>query len=129
MSIGEEVVTSTTKYRYLRSVIQSNGEINGDVIHRIQAGWIKWRAATKVLCDRKFSSRLKGKFYRVAIRSALLYWAECWPVKKTFEHKIEVTEMCMLRWMCGYTLMDRIRNQDFRDNLGGCSYFCKDARK
>ena len=24
----------------------------------------------------------------------------------------------MLRWMYGYTLMDRIRNQDFRDKLG-----------
>ena len=24
----------------------------------------------------------------------------------------------MLRWMCGHTLMDRIRNQEFRDKLG-----------
>ena len=26
--------------------------------------------------------------------------------------------MCMLRWMCGHTLLDRIRNQEFRDKLG-----------
>ena len=26
--------------------------------------------------------------------------------------------MRMLRWMCGHTLMDRIRNQEFRDKLG-----------
>ena len=35
LSIGEEVVTNTTKYRYLGSIIQSNGEIDGDVSHRI----------------------------------------------------------------------------------------------
>ena len=77
VSIGEDVVTSTTKYRYLGSIFQSNGEIDGDDTHQIQAGWLKWRAATGLLCDRKFPSRLKGKFYRVAIRSVLLYGTEC----------------------------------------------------
>ena len=41
-SIGEEVVTSTTKCRYLGSIIQSNGDIDGDVTYRIKAGWLKW---------------------------------------------------------------------------------------
>ena len=78
-----------------------------------------------MLCDRKFSSRLKGKFYRTIIRLALLYGTECWLVKKSFEHKMEVTELCMLRWMCGHTLMDRIRNQEFRDKLGVAPIFRK----
>ena len=102
----------------LGSIIQKDGEIDGDVNHRIQAGWLKWRVATAVLCDRKFSSKLKGKFYRAAIRPALLYGTKCWPVKKIFEHKMEVTELRMLRWMCGHTLMDRIGNQEIRDKLG-----------
>ena len=46
---------------------------NGDVTHRIQAGWLKWQAAIDVLCDKKFPSRLKGKFYPVTIRSDLLW--------------------------------------------------------
>ena len=70
-----------------------------------------------MLCDRNFPNKLKGKFYRTAIRPALLYGTECWPVKKIFEHKMEVTEMRMLSWMCGHTLMDQIRNQEFRDKL------------
>ena len=53
VSIGETVVKSTTKYKYLGSIIQRDGEIDGDVNHRIQAGWLKFRAATAVLCDRK----------------------------------------------------------------------------
>ena len=31
---------------------------------------------------------------------------------------MEATEMRMPRWMCRHTLMDRIRNQEFRDKLG-----------
>ena len=105
-----EVVACTFKFKYLGSVIQSNGEIDGDVTNRIQVGWLKWRAATGVLCDKMLQRRLKGKFYRVAIRPPLLYGTECWPVKKIFEQRMEVTEMRMLRWMCSNTMMDRIRN-------------------
>jgi hypothetical protein len=71
-----------------------------------------------VLCDKTFSRKLKGKFYRVAIRPALLYGTECWPIKKVFEQRMEVTEMRILRWMSGNTMMDRIRKQEFRETLG-----------
>ena len=73
LTIGGEVVACTSMFKYLGSVIQSNREIDRDVINRIQAGWLKWRAATGVHCDKKFPRRLKGKFYRVAIRPVLLY--------------------------------------------------------
>ena len=117
VTIGGEVVACTSKFKYLGSVIQSNGEIDGDVTNRIQAGWLKWRAATGVLCDKKFPRRLKGQFYRIAIRPALLYGTEYWPVKKVFEQRMEVTEMRMLRRMSGNTMMDRIRNQEFMEKL------------
>ena len=40
--------------------------------------------------------------------------------KKTFEHKMEVIKMCMLRWMSSHRLMGQIRNQEFRIKLGVC---------
>ena len=117
VSIDETITKSITKYNYLGSIIQRDEEIDGDVNHRIQVGWLNWRAAAAVLCDKKFPSKVKGKFYRATIRPTLLYGTECWSIKKIFKHKMEVTEMRMLRWMCGHTLMDRIRNQEFRDKL------------
>jgi len=37
----------------------------------------KWKNAFGVLCDRKTPLRLNGRVYRMVIRSALLYEAEC----------------------------------------------------
>ena len=71
-----------------------------------------------MLRDNKFPIKLKGKFYRVAIRPTLLYGTEYWLVKKIHEQKIEVTEIKMLRWMCGNTIMDKIKKREFREKLG-----------
>ncbi|GJU80819.1 hypothetical protein Tco_1283184 [Tanacetum coccineum] len=42
-------------------------------LHHIQADLLKWRAATGILCDMNVPLKLKGKFYRVVIRLAMLY--------------------------------------------------------
>jgi hypothetical protein len=66
----------------LGSMLQKDGDIDEDVRHRISAGWLKWCQASGVLCDKRVSQKkLKGKFYRTAIRPAMLYGAECWPTK------------------------------------------------
>ena len=99
-------------------MIQKDGEIHEDATHRIKAGWLKWRNASRVLCDDKIPLKLKGKFYRTAIRSVLLYGSECWAVKYQYEQKTSVVEMRMLRWMCGHTRKDRIRNEVIRNKIG-----------
>nr|GEU82773.1 hypothetical protein [Tanacetum cinerariifolium] len=40
---------------------------------------------------------LKGKFYRAAIRPAMLYGSECWPITKALANRMEVAELRMLR--------------------------------
>ncbi|KAD3069016.1 hypothetical protein E3N88_36896 [Mikania micrantha] len=117
LTIGGQEVPGTTRFKYLGSFIQSDGGIDSDVAHRVQAGWKKWRAATAIICDRKFPEKLKGKFYRVAIRPAMMYGTDCWPIKKNQARKLETAEMRMLRWMCGHTRIDRIRNEVFRERL------------
>ena len=74
-----------------------------------------------ILCDNKVPQKLKGKFYRTAIRPALLYGAECWPTKGQHIQKLSVAEIRMLRWICGHTRKDHVRNEDVRDKLGVAS--------
>jgi hypothetical protein len=62
--------------------------------------------------------KLKGKFYRTTIRPIMLYGAECWPTKRRHVQQLSVAEMRMLRWICGHTRRDRVRNDDIRERLG-----------
>ncbi|KAK4347380.1 hypothetical protein RND71_033719 [Anisodus tanguticus] len=80
-----------------------------------------FKLASGVLCDKKVPPKLKGKFYRVVVRPAMLYGAECWPVKISHIQKMKVAEMRMMRWMCGHKRRDMIRNEDIRDKVGVAS--------
>ena len=81
VSLDGQVVVQKDTFRYLGSMLQNDSDIDEDVRHRISAGWLKWRQASGVLCDRRVPQKLKGKFYRTAIRPTILYSAECWPTK------------------------------------------------
>ena len=62
--------------------------------------------------------KLKKKFYKTVIRSAMLYGSECWAIKRRDISKMSVAEIRMLRWMSGHTRMNRIRNEVIRSKVG-----------
>jgi hypothetical protein len=62
--------------------------------------------------------KLKDKFYRTAIRPAMLYGAEYWPTKRWHAQQLSVAEMRMLWWICGHTRRDRVQNDDIHERLG-----------
>ena len=99
-------------------MLQKDGDIDENVRHRISAGWLKWRQVSGVLYDRRVPQKLKGKFYRTAIRPVILYGAECWPTKRRHVQQLSVAEMRMLRWFCGHIKRDRVRNETIWDRVG-----------
>lgn len=58
-----------------------------NVTHKVNAAWRKWRMPSGVLCDQKMLIKLKSKVYQNGLRSAMIYVAEFWAVKK--QHKQE----------------------------------------
>jgi hypothetical protein len=78
-------------------MLQKNGDIDEDVSHRIKVGWLKWRQASGVLCDPRVPLKLKCKFYRTALRPAMLYEAEYWSNKRRHIQQLSVAETRMLR--------------------------------
>jgi hypothetical protein len=81
-------------------------DIDEDDSHRIKAGWMKWRQASDVLCDKRVPQKLKGKFYRTTIIPVMLYRAESCLTKRRHVQQLSVIEMRMLRWICGHTKLD-----------------------
>jgi hypothetical protein len=118
VSLDGRVVPIIDIFRYLGSMLQSEGEIDEDVSYRIRAGYVKWKQTSDVLYDKKAPNKLKGKFYMTAIRPAIMYSAKCWATKGQHVQKMSVAEMRMLRWIFGYTRKDWIKNDDIRDKLG-----------
>jgi hypothetical protein len=113
-----QVVPKKDTFRYLGSMLQKNEDVDEDVSHIIKAGWLKWRQASGVLCDSRVPLKLKDKFYRTAIRPAMLYGAEYWFTKRRYVQQLSVAEMRMIRWICGHTRRDRVWNDDIRERLG-----------
>ena len=66
------MVPQKDTFRYLGSMLQKDGDIDEHVNHRIKARWMKWRQASGILCDKVVPQKLKGKFYRTAVRPAMV---------------------------------------------------------
>ena len=93
LRIKAQEIRQRYSYVYLGSIISKDGEIEEDVEHRKRARWLKWRLASKVLCDRCISTKLKENFYMMTIRSAMMtYKVECWPIKEQHMNKNECSK-------------------------------------
>ena len=99
------------------SYVVENGDMDEEIIQRIKSAWYNWKKTSGVLCDKRISARLKGKVYKIVVRPALLCSSETWPMKRAQEKKMEVAKMRMLRWMCGATRLDRIKNDYIRGTV------------
>jgi hypothetical protein len=57
------------------------------------------------------------KFYRVMAVPVLIHGSENWPLNRSDKRKIEAAEMRFLRPRAGYTLLDKKRSSDIREEL------------
>ena len=109
-----------TSFKYLGSVMSEEGGCDLEVRQRIKAAWAKWREVSGVILDRKVPMKLRMKIYKTVIRPVLLYGAETWALRRKEEGVLERTEMKMLRWILGVSLMERIESDEIRKRVGIC---------
>ena len=72
-----EPLPSVNSFKYLGSVIDGSGGCGKDVDGRI-----------KVAYDTKVPVKLKSKLYKTVVRPAMVYWSECWALRKQEEHRL-----------------------------------------
>ena len=88
------------------------------VVTRIGCAWKKFRELKPILTSKYVSCKTKGKIYSACVASVMSYASETWPMKKSTEILLERNEMRMVRWMCGVTLLDRIKNEELVERMG-----------
>ena len=111
----------TREFKYLGSVIADEGGTEKAVRQRVKDGWQKWREVSGVTLDKKIPLKLRMKIYKSVLRPVLLYGAETWSLRKKEEGILERTEMRMVRWIAGISLLERRQSEDIRRMCGICN--------
>jgi hypothetical protein len=75
ITIIGDVIGEVENFKYFGSILLMGGSFGMDVKHRIKYGWVKWKEALSVLCD-KIIPRRKVKFYSSVVRPTMLYGSE-----------------------------------------------------
>ena len=99
-------------FKYLGSTIDRRGGASKDVESRVTKAWSKWRELSGVICDKKVPTKLKILIYQTVIRPTLLYGCETWPMSVKDERRMATTEMRMVRWAMGVSLLEHRRNEE-----------------
>ena len=103
--LGGEELKNVTTYTYLWSMFDAEGGTTTNGKNRVRLAWNKWREVTGVTHDKKAPVKLKHKIYKTVIRPTMTYGAECWTMKKKDDMLMNKTEMRMLRWIQGVSLI------------------------
>jgi aerobic-type carbon monoxide dehydrogenase small subunit (CoxS/CutS family) len=60
--LGDHIIPQVTRFKYIGSIVQNNGEVEGCVTHQIQAAWLKCSSVSCGLCDEIIPLKFKGNF-------------------------------------------------------------------
>lgn len=98
MKMGYDVVREVNWFKYLETVVQNNNGFDDDVRNRIIHGYMKWREASGILCDKSTLLRLKDRFDNIVVKPVILYGSEYWAVDNITKQRMSVAEMKILKW-------------------------------
>ena len=110
METEMENFPTVQSFKYLGSTIDRVGGVSKDVENRVTKAWPKWRELSGVICDNKIPTKLKHLTYQTVIRPTLIYGCEPWPMSVKYEKRMATTEMRMVRWAMGMSLLEHRRN-------------------
>ena len=58
------------------------------LVNKIDTKWMP-----SVVCDCRMPIKLKGKFYKIAIKPIMFHDTKCWAIKRPSIHKMSVVEI------------------------------------
>ena len=118
LSLNGEMLEEVDSFKYLGSIVSKNGGVVEDVISRVNEGAKVSGALSRIWKVGSFGMGIKRMMYERIVVPTVIYGAEAWWLKEREKRRLNVFEMKCLRKMCGVTVMDRIRNEVIREEVG-----------
>ncbi|GFO13624.1 endonuclease-reverse transcriptase [Plakobranchus ocellatus] len=87
------------QFKYLGSLISSDGRNNSEVASRIAQAKTNFQKMKTVLTNKNISIRTRRRALECYIEPILMYGCEAWTISKQTQKKLEATEMWFLRRM------------------------------
>ena len=110
---------NVAEFDYLGSRISHNGDISSEIQHRIARATANACQLNKFCSNRDITIKTKSKVYKACVRSALLYGAETWTLRKADLSRLDAFEnRCARKFFGGKT---ELRSSTIRSmaHLGG----------
>ncbi|GFS24620.1 endonuclease-reverse transcriptase [Elysia marginata] len=109
--INDAKLKQQDKFKYLRTIITSDGRNNNDIAVRIAHAKTSFQKMRAVLTNKHISIQTRKRVLQCYIEPILLYGCEAWTISKQMEAKLEATEMWFLRRMLRISWTERKSNE------------------
>ena len=104
---------TVSKFTYVGgNRVNAIGGCETAVTARSRIVWMKFIECSKILKGRRFSLKMKEKFYKSCVRSAMLYGSEAWCLREKEIAILRRTEGAMIRAMCEAIRSEKQRRVD-----------------
>ena len=114
IKIGEEPVKEVEHFRYLGSVVSSNGNASEDIRLRIGKASGAFANMLKVWRCRSLSLKTKLRVYEATVLSVVLYGCESWQMKAKDSAKLDAFHHSCLRRILRITWRDMNTNEEVK---------------
>ena len=111
ITLHNEVLVKTEKFKYLGSVFTSNVSLDDELNIRIgRAASSFGKLIDKVWQNHKLTIKTKVRVYETCVIPVLLYGSECWTLYSYQERKLNSFHMRCLRKIMGISRQDKVSN-------------------
>ena len=108
------VIEKVETYKYLGQQLKMNNDIKPEILQRIKAGWLAFRANKDLLQNENLDRRTAAHLFNSTVLPALTYAAETWNTTIAEETTLAVAERAMERRMIKVTKYEHVKSEDIR---------------
>ena len=117
LQLRGQQITQVTKFKYLGSIITSDGRCDDDVKARIGMAKDAFQKMKGILVSSNLSINTRKRILKCYISSILLYGSECWTLTPKNCARLQATEMWFYRRMLKISWTEKVTNEEVLERM------------